>query len=85
MSADEEDKSGRDIEQDMNNEAERMQRHLDELDEHVKEARKKAEDIRQEDLPGDDAVETAAGDAADRSTSSDDPVSAVGDPEDADD
>jgi hypothetical protein len=84
MSPDRDDPSGKDIEQQMEDEAGRMQRELDELDEHVADASRKAEQTRRDaDLPGDEPLETAAGDAGDRSTSSDDPVSAVGEPEDA--
>ncbi len=69
----------------MEHEAGHMQRRIDELGEHAKEARKKADETREDsDLYGDEAVETGAGDAADRNTSSDDPVSAVGNPADAD-
>ncbi len=86
MSADDEDRPAKDIEKDMGNEAGSMQRDLDKLGDHVEEARKKAEHTRQHaDLPGDDAVETVAGDAGERSTSSEDPASAVDDPEKAED
>ena len=65
--------------------AEGMQRRLDELDEHVDEAEKKAKESRERNAgPADEAVETVAGDASERTTSSDDPTSAVGNPEDAD-
>ena len=60
----------------------RMQRDLDELGEHLEDAERKAEHTRRDaDLPGDEPLETVAGDAEDRSTSSDDPASAVVEPE----
>ncbi|HEV7808070.1 MAG TPA: hypothetical protein VGO80_19810 [Solirubrobacteraceae bacterium] len=85
MGSDDDDRSAQDIEHEMEDEAGRMQRELDELGEHVEDAERKAQHTRQHaDLPGDEPVETVAGDAADRSTSSDDPASAVGEPEDDD-
>jgi hypothetical protein len=71
--------------QDMEDEAERMQRRVDELGTHVEEAKKKTQVTRdQADLPEDEVLDTVAGDASERTTSSDDPTSAVGDPENAD-
>jgi hypothetical protein len=76
--------SPRDIEREMEEEAGRMQRHLDELDERVDDAEKKAKESRERIAgPADEAVETVAGDASERTTSSDDPTSAVGNPENA--
>jgi hypothetical protein len=70
--------------QDMEDEAARMQRRVDELGEHVEEARKKTQVTRdQADLPDEEVLDTVAGGASERTTSSDDPTSAVVDPEDA--
>ncbi|MEA2156191.1 MAG: hypothetical protein QOE11_2331 [Solirubrobacteraceae bacterium] len=86
MSSDQHEPSAQDAAQEMEDEAARMQARVDELGEHVEAASKKADRTRQDaDLPGDDALDTVSGDAADRTTSSDDPTSAVGDPENADD
>ena len=86
MSPDEDEPALRKIEQDMEDEAAGMERRLDELGDHVDEAENKAAHTRQDaDLPGDEPVEDVADEAADRTASSDDPASAVGDPEDADD
>jgi hypothetical protein len=74
----------RDIENQMQNEAGRMERQLEELDEHVAEAAKLAKESRgATTLDDDEPLDAVAGDASERSTSSDDPTSAVGDPEDA--
>jgi hypothetical protein len=64
----------------MKDDAGRMQDRLDDLGAHVKEARKARDDAK----PGDEELDAVAGDASERSTSSDDPVSAVGNPADAD-
>jgi hypothetical protein len=86
MSSDEDDRSIGDIEREMESEAERMQRGLDDLDARVEDAAKKAQHTGEHaELPEDEAVEAVAGDASERSTSSDDPTSAVGDPEKAED
>jgi hypothetical protein len=75
--------SAHDIEHEMEDEARRMQRRVDELGRHVDEAAKKAEHTRDDaNLAGDEALDTVAGDASERSTSSDDPASAVGNPAD---
>ncbi len=85
MSEDPDERSAQSTERAMNDEAGRMEARLDELGDHVADARKKAEHTREAaDLPGDDAIETVAGDASERTTSSDDPTSAVVDPEDDD-
>jgi ribosomal-protein-serine acetyltransferase len=85
MNTDDDERSARDIEHGMEDEAAGMERRLDELGDHVQEAQKKAEHTRQHaDLPGDEPVEDVASGAADRTTASDDPTSAVGNPEDAD-
>ncbi len=83
MSSDDEDRPAKDIEREMGDEAGRMQRDLEQLGDHVQEARKKAQHTREHaDLPGDDAVEAVTPDESeDRLTSSDDPVSEVGDPD----
>ena len=84
MSSDEDDRSVHDVEQEMQDEAGRMQRRVDELGDHVQEAEKKQNPRQNDDLPDEEVLETVAGDAADRTTSSDDPTSAIGDPEKAD-
>ena len=76
--------STRDVEREMEDEAGRMQRRLDELGEHVEQAAKKAEQTSERTgLAGDEALDTVAADAQQRTTSSDDPVSAVGNPAEA--
>jgi uncharacterized protein YlxW (UPF0749 family) len=81
MDSDREQPSVRDAEQEMEDEAGRMQHRLDELGEQVEDAQKTARDAREDTgAVGDDALDTVAGDASQRSTSSDDPASAVGDP-----
>ena len=65
-------------------EGDRMERRLDELGDDIDDAKRKAKEMRQDDLPGDEPIETVAGDAAERQTSSDDPTSAVVDSEDDD-
>jgi hypothetical protein len=78
-----ENPSIRDAEQEMEAEAGRMQRRLDELGDHVQDAGKIARDARPDAAPGDDdALDAVAGGASERTTSSDDPTSAVGDPTD---
>jgi len=87
MSADDDDRSEQATEREMQDEAGQMERRLDELGDHVDEAKKKAAEARpQEGLAGDEALDAVTGDDADeRTTSSDDPTSAVGDPTDNDD
>jgi hypothetical protein len=84
MPSDRDPASARDIERDMDHEAERMQRALDELDEHIEDAEKKASSNRERTGPGEETLDAVASDSADRTTSSDDPSSAVGSPADAD-
>jgi hypothetical protein len=87
MSADPDERPAKAVAQEMDDEAGRMEARIDELGDHVEEAKKKAAEARpREGLAGDEALDAVAGDDADeRTTSSDDPTSAVGDPERADD
>jgi hypothetical protein len=85
MSSKEDDRSAQEIGREMDDEAGRMETRLEQLDDHVDDAKKKAAEARpQEGLAGDDALDAVSGDADERTTSSDDPTSAVGDPEDDD-
>jgi len=83
MSSDDEDRPAKDIERELGDEAGRMQRDLEELGDHVEDAKKKAEHTRRHaEHPGDDAVEAVTPDESkERLTSGDDPVSEVGDPD----
>jgi hypothetical protein len=86
MNSDRDKHSAKDVEHEMEDEAGRMERRLDELGDHVDDAQKKAENARADaNVDGYDPLDAAAGDASERTTASDDPTSAVGDPEDADD
>ena len=85
MAADPDERPAQAVEREMADEAGKMESRLGELGDHVDEARKKAAEARpQEGLAGDESLEAVAGDASERTTSSDDPTSAVGDPEDGD-
>ena len=87
MSPDRDERSAQATERKMQDEAGQMERRLDELGDHVDEAKKKAAEARpQEGLAGDAALDAVTGDDADeRTTASDDPASAVGDPTDDED
>jgi hypothetical protein len=77
--------STQDLEREMQHEAERMEQRLEDLDEHIEDAQQKARRQRDDSgQPSDEALDAVAGDAADRTTSTDDPTSAVGDPLNAD-
>lgn len=61
-------------------EADRMQAELDKLDEHIGDARKKAERTREQaDLDGDEAGGELVGDFSDMASDEDDPSGAIED------
>ena len=86
MSPDSDERPAKAVAQKMDDEAGQMESRLDELGDHVEEAKKKAAEARpREGLAGDEALDAVTGDDADeRTTASDDPTSAVGDPTDED-
>jgi hypothetical protein len=73
------------LQRDMEREAARMEQRLDDLGDHIEDAEQKARRNRDASgQPADESLDAVASDAAERTTASDDPTSAVGNPADAD-
>jgi hypothetical protein len=84
MSSDTNERSLKDTQEDMAEEADRMETRLDELAEHGRAAVKKAEVTREQaDPDADEPLGNVAGDWSDMARTDDDPSGAVDDPQDA--
>lgn len=84
MSPDSNERSLKQTQDEMAEEADRMQARLDELEEHAGAAAKKAEVTREHaDPDADEPLGDVAGDATDAARTDDDPSGAVDEPQDA--
>ncbi|MEA2194803.1 MAG: hypothetical protein QOG42_1237 [Solirubrobacteraceae bacterium] len=82
MSPDSKDESSRDIQQAMAGEADRMEARLGELDEHIDDAKKKADEGRPEGEPASgDPLDDVAGGGTDHDEHVDDPEGPIVGPE----